>query len=238
MTDFPFSPLSESYSYLWGWPSRAEGAESVAVDLQRMAGLLADAEPAYGELWPLFGMKDLGPSDPGPILALSIDDLARLIDRRARFDPPQTPAPVGKDGYRALFSNNRRPRDPLYASVVAHVGIYSESFANAVELQINPNGPGWQKDALVRRIFEDGLALWRAEWGAVWHRCAADGLKQWPRLAWTADRFASHSVPPYSFEHPFPFPFDSEPVTRSTHPDLGGELEEWREVAPRTTPPP
>lgn len=215
---------------MWGWPSRAESAESLAIRLQRMARLLADVEPAYGELWPRIGMKALRPSDPGPILALSVGDLATLIDRRARFNPPQRPAPVGSGGYWVLVSNNRRPRDPLYASLKAHAGEYTEVAENAVELELNPNGPGWQSAELVSRIFEGGLALWSAKWGAVWHRKASEeDVKQWPRLAWTADSFKSHPVPPYWREHPFPFPFDTAPTIRSVHPSLGGELEEWRE---------
>jgi len=237
MTSLAFDPISESYRYLWGWPSRAETAESIAARLQRMATSLAEVEPAYGELWPFFAMRALRTSDPGPLLALSVADLATLIDRRARFDPPQRPSPVGQDGYWISLGNNRRPHDPLYAGLRVQAGVYRDGAENAVELEVNPNGPAWQSDELMRRAFEGGLQLWGAEWGAVWHRRAEeDGVQQWPRLAWTADRFKSHSVPPYIWEHPFPFPFDRPPDSTSAHPRLGGELEEWE--APRTIPPP
>lgn len=235
-TDLEFDPISESYSFLWGWPSRAESAESLATRLQRMARLLADVEPAYGDLWPRFGARGLRPTDPGPLLALSVDDLATLIDRRARFNPPQRPAPVGSGGYWVLVSNNRRPRDPLYVSLKAHAGDYTDNAENAVELELNPNGPGWRSEQLMRRTFEGGLALWSAKWGAVWHRKADDvSVKQRPRLAWTADGFKSHPVPPYWREHPFPFPFDDPPASRETHRQLGGEMEAWDEAAPQTS---
>jgi hypothetical protein len=234
MTSVAFDPISESYSYLWGWPSRAETSESIAARLQLMATSLAEIAPAYGELWPFFAMRALRPKDPGPLLALAVADLATLIDRRARFNPPQRPSPVGRDGYWISLGNNRRPQDPLYASLKVQAGVYRDDTANAVELQVNPNGPAWQSDELVRRAFEGGLQLWSAEWGAVWHGRAEegdDGVRHWPRLAWTADRFKSHSAPPYIWEYPFPFPFDRPPDATSAHPSLGGELEEWREAS-------
>jgi hypothetical protein len=231
MTSLAFDPISESYGYLWGWPSRAENAESIATRLRRMATSLAEVEPAYGELWPFFAMRALRPTDPGPLLALSVADLATLIDRRARFNPPQRPSPVGRDGYWISLGNNRRPRDPLYASLRVHAGVYRDGAENEVVLEVNPNGPAWQSDNLVRGAFEGGLQLWSAEWGAVWHGKAEeeeDELRQWPRFAWTADRFKSHSVPPYIWEYPPPFPFDLPPDSTSAHPHLGGEFEEWR----------
>lgn len=199
---------------------------------------LATAEPEYGELWSFFGRRPQRPGDPGPVRALSVEDLATLIDRRARFDPPQRPAPVGPAGYSVLVGNHRRPSDPLYLSLTVRAGAYRDSSDNSVEIEINPNGPAWQNEGVMRRIFEGGVPLWSAEWGAVWHRRAdEDRLRQWPRLAWTADRFRSHSVPPYVWEYPFPFPFEEPAAVGSPHPQLGGELEAW-DWPPRTSPPP
>jgi hypothetical protein len=228
MTSLAFDPISESYSYLWGWPKRAEGAGSIAARLRDMASLLAEFDAAYSELWFFFGRRAFQPDEP--LLALPVDDVATLIDRQARFDPPQRPAPVGSAGYRVVLGNRRRPSDPLYAGLTAHAGEYRDDAKNAVELEVNPNGPAWQDDELVRQIFERGLQLWGAKWGAVWHRRAEDGgVRQWPRFAWTADRFKSHSVPPYVWPHPFPFPFEQPPDSTAPHPQLGGEFEEWRQ---------
>ena len=227
MPSLTFDPISEGYCYLWGWPKRAETAESIATRLREMASLLAEFDPAYGELWFFFRSRAFRPGDP--LLALPVDDAATLIDRHGRFNPPQRPAPVGSGGYRVVLGNQRRPSDRLYAGLTAHAGEYRDDAENAVELEVNPNGPAWRNDELVRRVFARGLALWDAKWGAVWHRKAEeDGVRQRPRLAWTADHFMSHPVPPYWREHPFPFPFDGAPTARSTHPELGGELEEWR----------
>lgn len=227
MTDLAFKPLSESFSYLWGWPGRAESAESIADRLVRMAKILAETDPAFGELR-MFANKGRPDSAPEVMSALTTDDLARLIDRWARFNPPQRPAPVSAGGYWVVFGNGRRPSDRLYVSLRTHAGDYSDAAENAVELQVNPNGPLWQDREVVRRLFERGLSIWGAEWGAVWLRRAdEEQVKQWPRLVWTADRFASHSIPPYWNEYPFPFPFYQPPATRTASPMLQGEFEEW-----------
>lgn len=234
MPNLPFDPVSEMYSYLWGWPSRAESAGSIAARLQQMARLLAEAEPAYGELWP-FGVRA---SAPGPVLTLDLQDLARLIERRARFDPPQMPKPASAEGYYLALVNNRRGPDPLYARLRVQAGIYRGAGRNSVELEVQPNGPGWQDGEFARRLFESAIGIWDARWATIWHRRADDErVWQWPRLAWAAERLTAQAVPPYISPYPFPFPFDKPPVLTTTHPQLGGVLEEWREEAPRLEPP-
>jgi len=217
---------SQGHHYLWGWPGRAECVASIAERLRAFAALLADVDPAYRDLRLL--ERRARPPDPGPLIDLAVDDLAAMIDRWTRFDPPQRPKPVSGAGYSMVIGNLRRPSDHLYISFTAHVSASAPASANAVRIELNPNGPGWQDDAVMRRVFEGGLGIWGAEWGAVWHsRYDREPVRRWPRLAWTQDGFASHSIPPYWHEFPFPFPFKRQPKARKVHPDLGGELEEW-----------
>src|SRR5262245_20414826 len=122
MTSLQFDYVAESYGYLWGWPSRAESARSIAMRLQHMVGLLSEEEPAFGELW-AFGM---GRGDPGPVLSLEIEDLTTLIDRRKRLDPPPSPAPVGPGGYHLSIANNRRSPDPLFVRLSVGAGRYRD----------------------------------------------------------------------------------------------------------------
>lgn len=228
MANLQFDPVSERYCYLWGWPSRAEGPDSIAARLQQMARLLADAEPAYGELWP-FGVRATA---PGPVLTLDPKDLARLIDRRARFDPPQTPAPVSPEGYHLSLVNDRRAPDPLYARLRVDAGSYRDVARNAVELQVQPNGPGWQDERLVRRLFDEVISIWDARWAVIWHRRADyERVWQWPRFVWAAEPLTAQPLP-YDSPYPFPFPFDDPPTSRTRHPQFGGELEAWDRTGP------
>lgn len=226
MTSLPFDYVSESYGYLWGWPSRAESAGSIAARLQQMVRLLSEAEPAYGDLWP-FGVRR---SNPGPVLNLDPEDLALLIDQRARFDPPRRPAPVSEEGYHLSLANDRRGHDPLFARLYVDAGRYGDGGRNAVEFHVQPNGPGWQNEGLMQRVLEGMVTVWDARWAAVWHRWAdEERVYQRPRLAWSAQPLASYPVPSYLRRYPFPFPFEQAPTTRVYHARLGGELEEWGE---------
>jgi hypothetical protein len=190
--------------------------------------MLEKVEPALGELRLLFGPRAFRRSDPGPVLTLSAEDLARLIERRARFDPPQWPAPVGSDGYRVVMVNGRIPRDPLYAAVGLRAGVYSDARENSLDMEVNPNGIAWRDDNALQHIFAEIAAIWDAKWGAVWRQFpSGEEVAQTPRLAWTAEKLIARPVPPYLREHPPPLPFEGQPTRRETHPQLGGELELW-----------
>jgi hypothetical protein len=82
-----------------GWGPRAETAEEIARQLQVLARELRRCEPDLSPLWLQFSSRATRPTDPGRLDEMDLDDLARLIDRRCRFDPPQLPAPVGPWGY-------------------------------------------------------------------------------------------------------------------------------------------
>src|SRR5213083_2780074 len=134
MTVFADEPDHYDRSFFGGWPSVRMDARAIAERVQEVVRRLSLVEPTCGELRPILATRAFRPEDPGPVLELATGQLAELIDRRARFDPPRRPAPVGPDGYSVVFGPNRRWSDPLRISLTVRAGQYREGSWDEVEL--------------------------------------------------------------------------------------------------------
>lgn len=207
-----------------GWGARTESAEEVALRLRRTACDIRRIEPALSPVWPAFSSRAIRPSDPGPVDELPVEDLGRLIDRRARCDPPQLPAPVGPTGYdltlAGLPSVERRWRlDPHLRA-----GSVAPELPNGWYLRPNLDCPVWE-DA------DRGVALLRSlvrAWEPDWALASAsiqrppddrDGRVSWPCRPWLAWRKNGGPPVPYEF-----LDIGEPSVVRA---ELGGELRIW-----------
>src|SRR6478736_5115887 len=101
-------------------------AQAIAERTKEFVRRVSLVEPTLAEVRPILAARAFRPGDPGPVLEMTADQLAELIDRRARFDPPRRPAPVGPDGYSVVFGPNRRWSDPLRISLTVRAGQYRE----------------------------------------------------------------------------------------------------------------
>ena len=99
MTLFADEPYDIGRFIDCGWGARPEDAFAVAKRVQNMAAALADADPEFPVLWPQFAKRGYRPSQAAPVLDMSTEDLAGLLDRWGRLDPPPLPAPVSGGGY-------------------------------------------------------------------------------------------------------------------------------------------
>lgn len=117
---------------------------------------LRRCEPELSPLWLQFSSRATRPTDPGRVDDLALEDLARLIDRRCRFDPPQLPAPVGPWGY-SLYLGGPPSLDPTRRlDVSIHAGATNNAWpGNGCVLSFLPDAPVWQSAAR-------GLAILRA----------------------------------------------------------------------------
>src|SRR4051794_22262308 len=97
-----------------GWAVRKQTAADVADRVQHLARRLGAIDPAYGRIRPSPGMRKFRLGDRGPILDMARAELADLIERRGRFDPPRYPAPVSPTGYSVLYRNDLMGLDPSY----------------------------------------------------------------------------------------------------------------------------
>jgi hypothetical protein len=139
-----------------GWRPRAETAEEIARRLQVMVRELRRCEPGLNPLWLPPSSRALRPTDPGPIDEMALDDLARLIDRRCRFDPPPLPAPVGPGGY-SLYPEGPPSLDPACrVDITIRAGATNGAWpGNGCILNFLHGAPLWQST-------ERGLAVLRA----------------------------------------------------------------------------
>ncbi|WP_421936326.1 hypothetical protein [Phenylobacterium sp.] len=156
-----------------GWGARGETAEEIARRLQAMARELLEFEPDMSPLWLQFNDRPTRRTDPLRVDMMSIDDLARTIDRRCRFDPPPLPAPVGPAGYVVRLGGLSAP-DPsrgVYGSISA--GRSDDAWqTNGCVLRPELDDPIWRSP-------ERGLAILRAVVRA-WEPDAAGGYASLP----------------------------------------------------------
>lgn len=144
----------------FGWAPRAETAEQVAHRVQQMAKGLGRDEPDLSPLWLQFTSRATRPTDPERADTLSIEDLARLIDRRGRADPPPLPAPVGPAGY-SLHLGGPPSTDPSQRiDMSVSAGVDGSGWAaNGGAINLLPSAPIWRET-------ERGLAIVRILVGA------------------------------------------------------------------------
>lgn len=192
-------PEYESRRFLCGWAPRREGVLAVASRLQAMAARLESIEPGLGQLWPQFEMRGIRPADPGPLLALSEEDLARLIDRRGRADPPAPPAPVSAGGYQVSLAGLRGGR--IGVGYGGNIWVESSlySLEQPVRLSFDIDDPIWRSPETARRILFALVDAWSAHWAAatafVGLGVRDDGESMAETRPWMAWAATGHQVP-------------------------------------------
>jgi hypothetical protein len=152
-----------------GWGPRAETATEVARRVQALNAPLAEIEPAHREIWPLFAARAIRPgSDPGPVLDMAVEDLAAVIERKARFDPPRPPAPVGDTGYNLILSANRTGLDPLTVGISLHAGAYNTGHAwNGGRVDYHASHPIWRDPVLGLRVLGALIESLEPDWACA-----------------------------------------------------------------------
>lgn len=182
-----------------GWAPRQEGVLKVASRLRSMAAGFETIEPGLGRLWPQFEARRLRPGDPGPLTDLSNEELAQLIDRCARPDPPSLPAPVGPSGYSFALGGAREKA--VGVSYGGNIWVESSGYAldEPVRFRLGNDSPVWRDVEKARRLLFTLVDAWDADWAAATAHVSlgfrADGesiSEMRPWMAWAA---SGHNVP-------------------------------------------
>jgi hypothetical protein len=218
-----------------GWSARQQTAADIADRVQHLARRLGAIDPAYGRIRPSPGMRKFRSGDRGPILDMTPAELAELIDRRGRFDPPRYPAPVSPTGYRVLYRNDLMGLDPSHFSVSIRAGEYGPGWVeNRVEVWPQTDHPLWLDPERALQLLDAMVEIWEPEWASA---CASmlnpsspgeeitSRVRPW--LAWTAKPLQPRPNPPYGRPYPYPFPLDDAGPPTEVRPWHGGELSIW-----------
>jgi hypothetical protein len=158
-------------------------------------------------------------------------ELAGLIERRGRFDPPRFPAPVSPQGYHTLYRNDLMGFDPSHLSITVSAGAY-EYGANENHVWVWPNTdhPLWRDPECGIQVLDAMVQTWEPEW-AITYGSASEGeetkSRVRPWLAWTAKPLEPRPKPPYLRPYPYPFPLDDAGPAAEARPWRGGELRIW-----------
>ncbi|WP_293907068.1 hypothetical protein [Phenylobacterium sp.] len=207
-----------------GWSLRAEDPVAIAARVQALARRLGDLEPAYGEMWPLLAARAIRPGrDPGPVLEMSAEDLGALIDRRARFDPPRYPHPVGKEGYNLFLSANRNRYDTLCIDMGVSAGVYGDGAnRNRADIGLHNESPVSRDPELALRVLYSLVETLGAQWACARAYIQPEGGagddSRRPWLAWSA---AGLEAPP------FPFSDEEAGPPAEVRSERGGDLLIW-----------
>lgn len=154
-------------SFLLGWRARREDATCIARRLKCMTAGLAAIQPAWGLLHPQWVMRGPRPSDPDRVLELTIEDLARIIDRRGREDPPPAPEPVSSWGFGIVIQGELPGKDPLHIGGSVHAGRWCDDFPNEVEVMFPASSPVWSDVAMGLRVLEVAIEAWQPDWAGA-----------------------------------------------------------------------
>jgi hypothetical protein len=223
----------DSREFICGWSLRAETAEQVAMRIHRFARRLAEIEPRCGDLWPLFAARRLRRDDPGPVLNLSLTELAGLIDRRCRLNPPPPPAPVDPEGFLVTLAGHPDQWSGLVPGLNIWAGASRPPSENHVKLAADLESPLWRDEALGLFVLHALIDVWDAEWAAAYASIGWIDEEGWalgrdrPWLAWTAKPLQPRPVPPYSRAYPYPLPFEEAGPASEVRQAYGGELQVW-----------
>ena len=208
-----------SRNFTCGWSARAETALSIARRVQAMTRGLGEIDPRMRLLWPQFEARAIRPSDPGPVLDLSDESLADLIDRRARFDPPRFPAPVDPWGYMLALGGSPGRSEMLDYGALVEAGRRREApFYNVVNVHFDQDHPIWRDPERASTLLGGLVNVWEAEWGYAAGRPEGGSGDTYghPLLTWAASKGASA---PRAF-------IDIGPPS-DVRDYLGGELRVW-----------
>lgn len=191
-TGFLAETERDSRTYKCGWAPRSEDASDLARQLQALEGRLETVDAAYGSFWPLLAARAIRPGrDPGPLREIPTEELARLLDRRARFDPPRLPAPVGPAGYRVVLGNNRTGYDPLNLNVRASACSLGFLNANCIEVSAHESNHCWRDEAMTRQILDILISVFDPDWawaGAYVYDESVGISRERPWLYWRGPR--------------------------------------------------
>jgi hypothetical protein len=231
---FADEPAEYGRDFECGWSQRPQSASDVAARVQELARRLGTIDPAYGRLRPSPGMRRFRPGDLGPIVEMETVELADLIDRRGRFDPPRCPAPVGPTGYSLLYRSDHMVRDPSLLTVAIRAGGYGAGWVeNRVDVRPETEHPIWRNLELGAKVLDAMVEIWDPEWACAYgppveRRPQDDEMSRArPWLAWTVKPLQPRPNPPYARPYPYPFPLDDAGPPAEVRPWRGGELRIW-----------
>lgn len=217
-----------------GWGDRPQSAPDVASRLQALARRLGAMDPDWGRIRPDPGMRKFRPGDRGPIVDMETSDLADLIDRRGRFDPPKYPAPLGPTGYDTLYRSDHLARNPSFLSVWIRVGQYGPGWVeNRVEVRPDNEHRIWRDHRLGTQVLDALVEIWDPEWACAYGppiepRPEDDEVSRArPWLAWARKPLGPRPCPPYGRPFPFPFPLDHAGPPAEVRAWHGAELQFW-----------
>jgi hypothetical protein len=161
-------------------------------------------------------------------------ELAELIERDGRFDPPGYPAPVSPEGFNLLYRNDLGGLDPSYVSLSVRAGQYGQGrVENRVELRPDTKHELWRDPERGVEILDAMVETWSPEWASAYAlvRSRSEqnevGARARPWLAWTAKPLQPRPNPPYGRPYPAPFPLDDAGPPNEIRAWRGGELCIW-----------
>jgi hypothetical protein len=190
----------------------------MAQDILRIA-------PELNKLWPVFSSRTVRPTDPGPVEELKLEDLARLLDRCARFDPPQLPAPVGPWGYSIHLSGPEGRPAALGLGVSVRASCVLPDVDNRCILHLHHDCPIWRSVEVGSAMLETLVRAWEPDWALAWaslKKTAEEersGRVGGPVRPWLSWRKGGVATIPYEF-----VAMERPPTIRSAR---GGELCIW-----------
>lgn len=194
-----FDEAHETRWFSCGWTPRQEGARVMASRLRSLAAKFEAVEPILGRLWPQLKARPLRASDPGPLLAMADEELADLIDRRARFDPPAFPAPVGPGGYSLPLSSGRKGGDGVAFGGSVHFDSLKYKLQEPVLFELGNESPVWQSAEMARGLLFALVEALGAQWAAaitmahLGMREDGEGISE--RRPWMCWAASGHPIP-------------------------------------------
>jgi hypothetical protein len=217
-----------------GWSGRQQTADEIADAVQQLARRLGTVDPAYGRIRPDPGPRKFRPGDLDPVVDMPVAELAELIERGGRFDPPGYPAPVSPEGFDLLYRNDLKGLDPSYISLSVRVGQYGPGrVENRVGLRPDAKHEVWLDPGRGVEVLDAMVETWSPEWACAYalvqFRSEENeiGSRARPWLAWTAKPLQPRPNPPYARPYPAPFPLDDAGPPAEVRAHNGGELRIW-----------
>jgi hypothetical protein len=217
-----------------GWSERPQTGAELAYGVQEQARRLAEIDPAYGRIRPDPGARKFLVGDQGPVVDMHTAELADLIERGGRLDPPTYPSPVSSMGYSVLYRSDLRGLDPSYLALSVRAGRYgSGGVENRIGLQLDTEHAVWRDPERGLHVLDAMVQAWNPEWAIAYATVtvlATDGeitSRARPWLAWTAKPLRPRPNPPYARPYPAPFPLDDAGPPAEVRAWHGGELCIW-----------
>ena len=207
-----------------GWGSRAETVEAIARRVQAMARSLRDANPAFSPIRLQVSMWGGWGDGRDTVESMSIGDLAGLIDRKCRFDPPQLPAAVSPTGYYMFLPEFPVSDHRLEISVSA--GRTDCEFGrNECVLRMERDAPVWRNPAQGLALVRMLVGVWEPDVAGAWAGILPDdgepddGRIRFVARPWITWRRAGADPAHYKLV--------DGPGPEAVSDEMGGELRVW-----------